>query len=124
MSMTGICIIVAIIVALSRDKLLEVGVPLIAAVILHNVAGYLLGYAGARALGLDESTARTVSFVVGIQNGGMGSGLAINVLKSPATALAPAVFGAWMNISGSILASWWRSKPIAEQRAVSAHNAH
>ncbi|HYO84262.1 MAG TPA: bile acid:sodium symporter family protein, partial [Bryobacteraceae bacterium] len=111
-SMTGICIIVAIIVALSRDKLLEVGIPLIAAVMLHNAIGYVLGYAGARAFGLDESTSRTVSFVVGIQNGGMGSGLAINVLKSPATALAPAVFGAWMNISGSILASFWRGRAL------------
>jgi BASS family bile acid:Na+ symporter len=110
-SMTGICIIVAIIVALSRDKLLQVGFPLIVCTMLHNAIGYALGYAGARRFGLDESACRTVAFVVGLQNGGMGSGLAINVLKSPDSALAPAIFGAWMNVSGSILASWWRRRP-------------
>ena len=28
--------------------------------------------------------------------------------------LAPAVFGPWMNISGSSLATWWREKPIPD----------
>jgi BASS family bile acid:Na+ symporter len=111
-SMTGICVIVAIIVALSRDKLLQVGTPLIVCTVLHNAIGYALGYACARRFGLDESACRTVAFVVGLQNGGMGSGLAINVLKSPDSALAPAIFGAWMNVSGSVLASWWRRKPV------------
>lgn len=111
-SMASICFIVAIITALSRDKLLEVGFQLILAAMLHNVVGYLLGYAGAKGFGLDEVTARTVAFEVGLQNGGMASGLAINVLKSSDAALAPAIFGAWMNISGSALASYWRRKPV------------
>ena len=29
--------------------------------------------------------------------------------------LAAVVFGPWMNISGSALASWWRTKPIARR---------
>jgi len=28
--------------------------------------------------------------------------------------LAPAVFGPWMNISGSFLANWWRDRPVGE----------
>jgi BASS family bile acid:Na+ symporter len=48
-----------------------------------------------------------------MQNGGMASGLAMSVLKSADAALAPAIFGPWMNISGSILASWWRKRPVS-----------
>jgi Predicted Na+-dependent transporter len=109
-SMGGICFIIAIITSASRDKLLEVAPVLILAAVLHNAIGYLLGYWGARALGLGESDARTVSIEVGMQNGGMASGLAVNVLRSTDAALAPAIFGPWMNISGSALASWWRRK--------------
>jgi BASS family bile acid:Na+ symporter len=31
-------------------------------------------------------------------------------------ALAPAIFGPWMNISGSVLATWWRSKPVSQPK--------
>ncbi len=110
-SMASICFIIAIITAQSRDQLLSVGLWLIAAAALHNGTGYLLGYWGARLARLDESTCRTVALEVGMQNGGMASGLAIDVLKSTSAALAPAIFGPWMNISGSLLAGWWRRRP-------------
>ena len=111
-SMVGICFIIAIITSRSRDKLLTVGGALIVAAILHNAVGYFLGYWLSRAVRLDEITCRTVALEVGMQNGGMASGLAIGVLKSADAALAPAIFGPWMNISGSILASWWRKRPV------------
>ncbi|MBK9168700.1 MAG: bile acid:sodium symporter family protein [Bryobacterales bacterium] len=117
MSMSAICFIIAIITALSRDKLLEVGLALIAAAMIHNVIGYVLGYNGARLLGLSERDSRTVAFEVGLQNGGMASGLAINVLRSSDAALAPAIFGPWMNISGSSLASYWRRRPVTDEDA-------
>jgi BASS family bile acid:Na+ symporter len=111
-AMAAICFIIAIITSLSRDKLLGVGLALIAAAVLHNGLGYVFGYTGARLLRCDESTCRTVAIEVGLQNGGMASGLAVNVLGNPDTALAAAIFGPWMNVSGSVLASWWRSKPV------------
>lgn len=110
-AMAGICFIIGIIIADSRDKLLTIGIALVAASVLHNAAGYLLGYFGARLAGLDESSCRTVSIEVGLQNGGMATALAINTLKDPLAALAPAIFGPWMNISGSMLASWWAARP-------------
>jgi BASS family bile acid:Na+ symporter len=110
-SMGAICIVLAIITALSRDKLLQVGPALIAAVAIHNAVGYLLGYWGSRLAGLVEADCRTVAIEVGLQNAGMASGLAISVLKSAQAGLAPAIFGPWMNVSGSILASWWRARP-------------
>jgi len=110
--MAGICFIIAIITAQSRDELLLVGLLLIGAAVLHNGTGYLLGYWGARLARLDESTCRAVAMEVGMQNCGMASGIAIDVLKSTSAALAPAVFGPWMNVSGSLLAGWWRRRPV------------
>jgi BASS family bile acid:Na+ symporter len=110
LSMVCIVFIIAIITASSRDKLLDVGALLIVAAMIHNGCGYLFGYWGARWMGLAEADCRVVAFEVGMQNGGMGSALAINVLKSTDAALAPAIFGPWMNISGSVLASFWRKR--------------
>jgi BASS family bile acid:Na+ symporter len=110
-SMGGICLIIAIITSLSRDKLLTVGLTLILAVAIHNSLGYLLGYWASRALRLNEVDARTVAVEVGLQNAGMASGLAISVFNSSDTGLAPAIFGPWMNASGSVLASYWRRHP-------------
>jgi BASS family bile acid:Na+ symporter len=111
-SMAGICLIIAIITARSQQKLLTVGPALILAAMMHNAIGYCFGYWLARAIRMDEITCRTIAIEVGMQNGGMASGLAMGVLKSADAALAPAIFGPWMNISGSILASWWRRHPV------------
>lgn len=110
-SMASICFIIAIIASGSRDELISIGLLLLAAGLIHNLAGYLLGYFLAGFVGLPETDRRTVAFEVGMQNGGMGVGLALNVLKSSAAALGPAVFGTWMNVTGSTLASWWRERP-------------
>lgn len=118
-SMAGIVYIIAIITARSSEKLLTVGFLLIAAAIIHNFIGYILGYWISRALKLNEKTCRTVAFEVGMQNGGMASGLAMTVLNSANAALAPAIFGPWMNISGSVLSTWWHRKPVKEDVPVS-----
>jgi BASS family bile acid:Na+ symporter len=111
-SMASICLIIAVITAQSRDQLLSVGPLLILAAVVHNGTGYGLGYWSARLARLDESACRAVAMEVGMQNGGMASGLAIDVLKSTSAALAPAIFGPWMNVSGSLLAGWWRRRPV------------
>ncbi|MPZ19710.1 MAG: bile acid:sodium symporter family protein [Luteitalea sp.] len=109
-SMVAICIILAIITASSRDALLAVAVALFTVVVLHNAIGFLFGYWGGRLFGLDEANSRTASIEVGMQNAGMASGLAISVLHSTDAGLAAAIFGPWMNVTGSILASFWRQR--------------
>lgn len=111
-SMVGIAVVLAIIVAESRNDLLNVGVWLIVAAILHNGLGYLLGYWGAYCSGLSESERRTVAIEVGMQNCGMATGLAINVLKSAQIALPAAIFGPWMSVSGAMLAAWWQGSAV------------
>ena len=111
-SMVSICLIIAVITAQSRNQLLSVGLLLILASVLHNGTGYFLGYWAARLVRLEESACRAVAMEVGMQNGGLASGIAVDVLKSTSAALAPAIFGPWQNISGSILASFWRRRPV------------
>lgn len=117
-SMFSICLIIAIITSLSRDDLLAGSfiLPILAGVVIHNLVGYTLGYWGSRGLGLPETDARTVAIEVGLQNGGMASGLAIEVLKSKLAAIPPAIFGPWMNMSGAMLASWWAARPPRDPR--------
>lgn len=109
LAMLAICMIIAITISVSRNDILTVGLALFGAVVCHNGTGFLLGYLSARMTGLGETDARTVAIEVGIQNGGMATGLAFNVLKSAQAALGSAVFGPWSAISGTFLASWWRN---------------
>lgn len=111
LAMLSIALIVAITVAISRDDLVKVGLVLLAASACHNATGYALGYGAARLLGLDARDCRTMALEVGLQNGGMATGLAFNVLQSPAAALAAATFGPWSAITSSALASWWSREP-------------
>ncbi|MBK1879025.1 bile acid:sodium symporter family protein [Pelagicoccus mobilis] len=113
-SMLSICYIVAIIAAGSQEAILTVGVGLFIAAIIHNSIGYVAGYWGARIGNLSESECRTVALEVGMQNGGMGSALALNVLQSTSSALGSIIFGTWMNLSGSVLASWWKGRPTSD----------
>jgi BASS family bile acid:Na+ symporter len=114
-SMAGIAVIVTVITANGRDGLLQIGFTLILAAILHNLFGYLLGYLGAKLFGLNQRDCRTVAIEVGMQNGGLASGIALTMNKIATVGLAPAVFGPWMNISGSSLATWWRSIPLKDE---------
>jgi bile acid:Na+ symporter, BASS family len=113
-SMVGIAAIVTIITASGRDSLLQVGGLLIITSLLHNLTGYTLGYSLSWIVGLPERDRRTIAFEVGMQNGGLASGLALQMGKIATVGLAPAIFGPLMNITGSVLANWWRGKPIKE----------
>jgi BASS family bile acid:Na+ symporter len=114
-SMVGIALIVTIITASGRYSLLKVGGLLIVTSLLHNLTGYTLGYSLSWLLGLPERDRRTIAFEVGMQNGGLASGLALQMGKVATVGLAPAIFGPLMNITGSILANWWRGRPIKEK---------
>ncbi|MEX1063665.1 MAG: bile acid:sodium symporter family protein [Balneolaceae bacterium] len=114
-SMAGIVVIIAVITAAGRDNLLSIGALLIFAAIIHNAAGYFFGYWGCRLFGMDQRDSRTIAFEVGMQNGGLASGIAVEMGRASTMGLAPAVFGPWMNISGSFLANWWRDRSAGEE---------
>jgi len=109
-SMFSIGLIILVITAAGRDSLMKVGALLVLAVLIHNVAGYALGYWFSRLLGFKERDCRTISLEVGMQNSGLASGLAILMGGVATIGLAPAIFGPVMNVSGSSLATWWHGR--------------
>jgi bile acid:Na+ symporter, BASS family len=113
-SMVSIALIITIITAAGRESLLAVGPLLVLAVLIHNLTGFLLGYTASKIFRLDEKSCRTIAIEVGLQNGGLASGLALQMGKVATVGLAPAIFGPLMNITGSSLATWWRSKPTKD----------
>lgn len=114
-SMFGIAFIIIIVTAMGRDSLLTVGPILLLFVFAHNMFGYSSGYWLARMLKMDERDCRTIAITVGMQNGGMAKGLAYGLGKLGTVGLAPMIFGPMMNITGSILASYWSKKSISEK---------
>lgn len=115
-SMFGIAFIIIIVTAVGRESLLTVGPLLILLVLIHNLLGYTLGYWSARMFGMDEKDSRTIAINVGMQNAGLSKGLAHGMGKLGTVGLAPMIYGPMMNISGSILASYWKGKPIDEEQ--------
>ena len=117
LSMVGIAIILAIMVAAGRDNLLKVGALLLLATFLHNIAGFFLGYWSARLFRFHERDCRTIALEVGMQNAGLATGLALTMGKIATVGLAPAIFGPVMNVNGSFLASWWHNHLPKETNA-------
>jgi len=113
-SMAGIVYFTTVTTAAGRDNLLKIGGLLFLASALHNLAGYFFGYWLSRASGLDKNSARSVAFEVGLQNGGMASGIASKMGMLGTVGLAAAIFSPWMNISGSVLANYWRKRPVED----------
>ncbi|MBL0268721.1 MAG: bile acid:sodium symporter family protein [Chitinophagaceae bacterium] len=118
-SMFGIIYFTTVTTAAGRENLLKVGFLLFIASVIHNAAGYFFGYWLSRFFGMDKNSSRTIAFEVGLQNGGMASGIAGSMGKLGTVGLAAAVFSPWMNISGSILANYWRRKSEKEEKNVS-----
>ncbi|NIA52155.1 bile acid:sodium symporter family protein [Massilia sp. TW-1] len=105
-STVAIVLIIAIIVALTQPKLLTNGLLMFAAVILHNLLGFALGYVFARAFGMNLAKRKAVMFETGMQNSGLGAALAAAHFSALA-AVPSALFSVWHNPSGSALATWF-----------------
>jgi BASS family bile acid:Na+ symporter len=106
-----IIFIVGIIVAANAESIRGVGLRTALAVMLHNIIGLTLGFYVARLFGMEIPKARAVSIEVGMQNSGLGVALARAHFGALA-ALPSAMFSVWHNVSGSLLAWWWRKSDI------------
>ena len=107
LSLTAIMMYIVIVAAHNQNTLLTIGPALFVATIVHNLIGFAAGYGASKALRFSDEDVRAVTIEVGLKNAGLAVGLAYDVLKSTAAALAPLIFGTWMNIAASSLASFW-----------------
>ena len=111
-SVALIVLVVACIVALSRDQLLNTGALVFVTVVAHNSSGLLLGYGMAKLAGLDAVRCRTIAIEVGMQNSGLGVALARKHFADVLVALPAAIFSVVQNITGPAVANFWsRSLP-------------
>ncbi len=108
-STLAIVFIIAIIVALNKSRIEEMNFIIVFAVMMHNLIGLSLGYFVPRLLKYDKKICRTICIEVGMQNSGLSVALAVKFF-SAAAALPGAIFSIWHNLSGSMLAGWWRFK--------------
>ena len=106
-SAVAIIFIVGVIVASNVSTISTMGFSVLAIVIIHNLFGLMAGFYIARLSGMNYSQAKAVSIEVGMQNSGLAVALA-NLHFSVLAALPSAIFSVWHNISGSVLAWWWR----------------
>ena len=101
----GLACVVGGVVSSQGAKFFESGVVIFVAVFLHNGLGYLLGYGAGRLVGMNTAKKRTIAIEVGMQNSGLATGLAKTHFTSMPMATVPgAIFSAWHNISGALLA--------------------
>jgi BASS family bile acid:Na+ symporter len=105
-SVAAIVLAIAVIVALTADRIPDIGALIVLGVVLHNLTGLLAGYWGAALFGQDVRVRRTIAIEVGMQNSGLAVALATQFFTATA-ALPGAVFSIWHNLSGSLLAGWW-----------------
>ena len=110
LSLGAIMLYIVIVAAHNKATLLTIGPALFIATIMHNLIGFGLGYGTSKLLRLSDEDVRALTIEVGLKNSGLAVGLAYDVLKSQAAALAPLIFGTWMNIAASSLASFWSQR--------------
>lgn len=105
-SVTGIVLIVAAVVAGSKGAIATSGLLIFAVVVLHNGIGYLLGFTAAKLSAMPLAKRKAIAIEVGMQNSGLGAALA-NAHFSPLAAVPSAIFSVWHNISGALLANYF-----------------
>lgn len=103
-SVIGIALIIAAVVAVSKDTILTSGFIVFVVVALHNLIGYGLGYLLAKLSGFSEMQRRAIMIEVGMQNSGLGAALAATYFN-PVAGLPSAIFSVWHNFSGAIVAN-------------------
>lgn len=94
-------------VAANHERLASIGATLLAAVVIVNALGYLLGWQAARMFGLDGRHQLTLAIEVGMQNAGLGVVLALKHFE-PESALPGALFAVWCILTSAGAAAYLR----------------
>lgn len=120
-SVVAITLIVAAVVSHNAARILETGAIVFAVVILHNILGYVVGFALGLILKLPMAKKKALSIEIGMQNSGLATSLAGSAFPDLAMATVPgAIFSVWHNISGALLANIFRRFEDKSQSAESS----
>ncbi len=108
--------VIAVVVAANRERLAEPNGMLLVALLLVNLCGYLAGFLGGQALRLPGPMRRALTLEIGMQNAGLGTTLALSLFPDrPAAAIPGAIYTFGCMLTGTILASFWGWRGVAEE---------
>ncbi|WP_034453111.1 bile acid:sodium symporter family protein [Butyrivibrio sp. AE2032] len=117
-SVTAITLIVAAVVSHNSERILATGAIVFVVVILHNLLGYLVGFGLGLALKMPLPRKKALAIEIGMQNSGLATSLAGTAFPDLAMATVPgAIFSVWHNISGALLANFFRRLEEKEETA-------
>jgi len=100
-------------VAKCAEPIIGAGLPLQLACLALHLVGGLLGYSATNIFGYDERTCRTVAIETAMKSSAFGFLLASLHFGAFNVRVPSAVSVVWMAITGSVLAVYWKSKPVA-----------
>jgi bile acid:Na+ symporter, BASS family len=112
-SVTFIIFICSLVIALNRDYMLLLTLPVLAAAVILNVYGMLSGYGVAKLFKMDTRRRRTLSIEIGMQNAGLGTVLALKHFGEK-SAVPAVIFVFVCIITASVMAEIWRRQNLTE----------
>ena len=115
LSALTITVVVAGIIAINAQSILQASAAIFIVVVCHNLLGMILGYAAGRMWKFDEPRCRALCFEVGTQNSGLATALALAHF-SPVAAIAGALFSVWQNISGALVSNYFHGRQTGQNK--------
>lgn len=110
-SSLAIILIIAGIIAVNADKILDSGLLVTGVVFLHNVAGLLSALGICRLFHIERNKETAVAIEVGMQNSGLAVSLATaNFATNPLASLPGAIFSVMHNLTGTVFANLRKKK--------------
>ncbi len=106
-SALAIIVICSYAVAANQQRIAEMGMMVLLAVVVVNLLGYLIGWYLGRWYGFGMSHRITLMIELGMQNAGMGVALALAHFPAEA-ALPGALFAVWCILTAAIASAWFR----------------
>jgi len=119
-SVTFIIFICSLVIALNRDYLLMITLPILIADVVLNIYGMTAGYGVASLFKMETSRRQTLSIEIGMQNAGLGTVLALNLSHksleiTEKAAIPAAIFVFVCIITASVMAELWQ-RSLKEQK--------
>ncbi len=107
--------IIALVVAVNRERLASVSLVIVASLLLVNAVGYASGYTLGRLAGMTSRYRRALTLEVGMQNAGLGTTLAVSMYGVDSVATIPtAAYTFGCMLTGTVLAMLWHRFEPAE----------
>ncbi len=112
-SVTFIIFICSLVIALNKNRLMKITIPILVAGVILNIYGMLTGYGVGSLFKMDYRRRRTLSIEIGMQNAGLGTVLALKHFNER-TAIPAAIFVFICIITASIMAEVWQKRKVTE----------